>query len=100
VGFSHEENTMPEWGQPPKVAITSALESIREQLSKEVADNPPFEEVTGVSQTELGRHALEAVAAFSTNHQLDDADSMVKLYILGFIVGAKYGEQRMSRSPD
>lgn len=89
---------MPQWNPPPKDLLKNALTGIWQELETEVIDNPSFEGMVGVPMSELAEHAAEAVATFYKGGQpFTDPVNMVQLYCLGFVVGAKYGEQRATR---
>jgi hypothetical protein len=87
---------MPTWHSPPKEDLADVLSKIRDDLVSEVAGDPSFEAVTGISVEAMSQHAMEAIAAFFTTKERDATNPTVwaQVYILGFVVGTKYGESR------
>jgi hypothetical protein len=92
---------MPTWNPPPSVAVSDAMGEAWQQLNGQIENAASLEEVVGMSQDELSSHAVEAVAAYVTQHEEGPGPlAMIHVYCLGFVVGSKYGEQRAKRSPD
>jgi hypothetical protein len=91
---------MPKWHEPTKQKgeLTDVLSKIRSELVEEIAGDPSFETVTGISVEVMTEHALEAIAAFFATRERDPGDptTWAQVYILGFVVGTKYGESKQS----
>jgi hypothetical protein len=91
---------MPHWHIPTqsKEELADVLGKIRSDLVAEIATDPTFEAVTGISMKEMSNHAIEAITAFFTIKERDPADpeTWAQVYVLGFVVGTKYGESKQS----
>jgi hypothetical protein len=88
---------MPTWSQPPKNVLQTALSSVCESLENEIAEDPSFEEITGLPVSALAENAVDAVSAFITRDETPgplDPNAWIQIYALGFIVGMRYGETR------
>lgn len=88
----------PTWEKAPQKNLSDALSKAWEQLADEISDNPPVEDVVGVSSEALAQHAIEAIDMLV---KMDEANPMdpnfwVRLYSLGFVVGCKYGEAKQN----
>ena len=90
---------MPQWNDPPAQSLENALGEAWASVTNEISDNPPFEDVAGVSLEDLTKHAAQAVASLATDPGLmrGDVEALVQLYCMGFVVGSKYGEQRAEK---
>ena len=75
---------------------TNELDQIWEQLNREVADNPSFEEVAGIKDVALADHTKRVVASYMAGKlqenpaSLLDPDQWLFVYAMGFIVGTRY----------
>lgn len=89
---------MPTWHAPPKGDLSDVLSMISGELSAEVAMDPTFEKVTGISTEAMSEHAIEAVTAFfsAKDRDLGNPTVWAQVYVLGFVVGMKYGESKQS----
>jgi hypothetical protein len=91
---------MPNWHVPTKDKgeLTDVLSKIRTDLVAEIAGDPTFESVTGISVEAMSEHAIEAITAFFATKDRDPSDPQVwaQVYVLGFVVGTKYGESKQS----
>ena len=85
---------MPNWHAPES---TDLQEAIGEALSDlDLSGDPAFEEVIGMSFGDITRHATRAVVMLIGSNSLkpDDPSTIIQTYVLGFVVGCKYGEHR------
>lgn len=88
---------MPHWNDPPTQTLGNAIAEAQQRVSDQIADDPPFEEVTGLPIQDLTNHATEAIMTMVKNSGIPDdinVDKLVQLYCMGFVIGMKYGEQR------
>jgi hypothetical protein len=86
---------MPNWSTKPTAgALNDAIGQALQDL--DLADNPAFDEVIGMSFDEITKHAMQALTVLITANDLDpdDPSTLVQIYVLGFVVGTKYGERR------
>lgn len=84
---------MPEWTD--RTEIKNALNQLWVKIDEEIHENPTFEEVAGLPSDVMGEHAAEAVKAFmdkSTALDLLDPNTWIQVYMVGFLVGKRYGE--------
>jgi hypothetical protein len=95
-----EGERMPVWHDPPEEELHGALQSVWEELNKEVNTAPPFESVTGIPMDQLTEHAMKAITAFLSSDEVDPQNPItwVRLYCMAFVVGMKYGESRVSNN--
>ena len=88
---------MPQWGPKPEDTLQDALDSVWNDLSVQIADNPEFSEVVGIPIERLLLHATTAVKTIidsrATDLKSSDFSQIVQIYCLGFVVGTKYGER-------
>ena len=85
---------MPNWEATPKDDLTDAISVALKDLN--LTDDPSFDEVLGMSFDQVTKHAMEAIAVLikSNDLNLEDPTTLIQIYVLGFVVGTKYGENR------
>jgi len=90
---------VPTWHAPEQSGDPN-LDRLINELTQEIASGPSFEAVTGIDSGEMAETAFNAIAAFFKSHDVDPGDpqSWAQVFILGFILGLKYGEQRTADS--
>lgn len=82
---------MPDWGEKPDVVLTDALQHVLEGLEDEVADNPTFDQVTGVPLEKMIPHATEAITqVFGKKRPGMELDDLIQCYAMGFVIGMKF----------
>jgi hypothetical protein len=93
---------MPEWKEPPAKLMHDSLMQVVNDLEDEVDGNPTFWAVIGIEQSELAEHAASAVAMLLQHHRPEEylnPDTWVQCYVMGFVVGAKYGAKNAHHTP-
>lgn len=85
---------MPRWHAPPDEGLRHTIEEALTDLDLE--HDPSMEEVVGMSMEEITQHAMQALTVLigANDLKLDDPSTLVQIYILGFVIGSKYGEKR------
>jgi hypothetical protein len=86
---------MPNWQATPSTDLLHT--AIHEALAGlDLSDDPSFDEVIGMSFDDITQHALQALTVLLSSNELDpnDPSTLVQIYVLGFVVGTKYGESR------
>jgi hypothetical protein len=85
---------MPNWEATPKDDLTDAISVALKDLN--LTNDPSFDEVLGMSFDQVTKHAMEAIAVLikSNDLNLEDPTTLIQIYVLGFVVGTKYGENR------
>jgi hypothetical protein len=81
---------MPEWGDKPDEKLNTALHTVLDGLEDEVADNPSFDQVTGIPIDMMTKHAEEAIRAVFGHSPTHDVGDLVQCYAMGFVIGLKY----------
>ena len=81
---------MPEWGERPDKAMADSLHAVLEGLEDEVADNPSFDQVTGIPLDKMTEHAAEAIRSVFGKRAMHDIDDLVQCYAMGFVIGMKF----------
>lgn len=92
---------MPNWHSNDE-NLKNHLNSVWGELDLEISANPSFEEVVGISVEEMSEHAAAAVRSFmerTPKPSPAEPASLIQVYLLGFIVGMKYGMERASGTP-
>jgi hypothetical protein len=88
---------VPEWKKTSKVQVSNALDELWNELEQVVVNDPSFEEVTGVSDEIMMTHTKKVVAHYlllqksEEDFSLLDPEHWVRLYVMGFVVGTRYG---------
>jgi hypothetical protein len=84
---------MPNWDVAPKV---TGLDEILLRLEQQIDSNPSVEEVVGLTDEQLRRHALEAIRTIASAEDFNplNPDILARIYCLGFVVGMKFGEAK------
>jgi hypothetical protein len=85
---------MPTWHAPPSNDLTAAIGEALKNLNLD--GDPSFDSVLGMSFDEVTKHAMEAVSVLiqANELKLEDPTTLIQIYVLGFVVGTKYGESR------
>lgn len=85
---------MPNWDVAPKNDLTAAISEALKDLNLD--NDPSVEDVLGLSTEEVTKHAMEAIYVLVQSNKLDlsDPTTLIQIYVLGFVVGTKYGEKR------
>jgi hypothetical protein len=86
---------MPNWqATTPQDDLTEAIGKALKDL--DLTGDPSFDQVLGLSFDRITKHAMEAISVLVQSNQLDlnDPTTLIQIYVLGFVVGTKYGEKR------
>ena len=85
---------MPNWHAPTQATLHDAIGEALGDLNLD--SDPAFEEVIDLSMEEITKHAIHAIGVLigSNDLNLEDPTTLVQIYVLGFVVGTKYGEKR------
>jgi len=88
---------MPTWNTKEKHTLEINTKLLREavmELCQQINEDPTFEEVTGVNTQTLVEQAKFAVTALVVTDpsRLEDPESWLKIFCLGFLAGKKYQE--------
>lgn len=91
---------MPEWGDKPEKSLDDSLRVVLEGLEDEVADNPTFDQVTGIPLDKMIPHATEAITSvFGKKHPKMELDDLIQCYAMGFVIGMKFAEYQRTEHP-
>ena len=85
---------MPNWHAPESNDLQEAIGEALIDL--DLSGDPEVEAVIGMSFEDITNHATRAVVMLIGSNHLkpDDPSTIIQTYVLGFVVGCKYGEQR------
>lgn len=89
---------MAEWITPAQLEGDNPLNDLWVELEKDVRDDPEFQEIVGIDDATMLAHTnqavkqhIQALSGAGGPLAMLSPDSWKQLYIMGFVVGVRFG---------